>query len=532
MHFNNVGFGAIKNSIVTQLIIVGIVLVVGGGFVRYLLTLDAIQESLLKVVSIHQEALAKEAARDIYNNLDVRKKLLFKLSSLFPLTLLENPSTLSAWLTSKHELNPLFSGALLVLDAKGNVLGGTGEKDGMEAKAYMEDDFIAKAFTQALVIGSPIRGKHPKTFFLPMAVPIKDDTAQVRAILVGLIDYDDPSFFDVIHDGYIGQTGGFLLIDSKKNIFVSSTKKERVLEDAPKPGKNLFHDKVMAGFTGSGLTINIFGVEELAAAEIIPNTDWFVVSRIPTKEAFVMLETIKSKQIQAHLVSIIVIPLLIFFMIVPIFKPLRRSAALADKMSLGEIPLKPLPVGKMDEVGQLTAAFNRLLSMLFKSQEGLKEIAHYDYLTKLPNRLLMIDRLEQALVRCTRNDTHLALLFMDLDGFKAINDSLGHDAGDEALIEVSARFLSVLRESDTLARAGGDEFIIVLSDLSSDASHAENAAHLVANKCKEALKIPLVIKEKTVFLGVSIGIAVGHKGSLIDDLMVEADTKMYENKKK
>ena len=196
------------------------------------------------------------------------------------------------------------------------------------------------------------------------------------------------------------------------------------------------------------------------------------------------------------------------------------------------MPLTPLPIARMDEVGYLTAAFNRLMSMLLASQKELKEIAHYDYLTKLPNRLLMLDRLERALLRCARNDTRLALLFMDLDGFKEINDTLGHDAGDQALVEVAKRFSALIRKSDTLARIGGDEFVILLCDLDSVVASASNAANFVATQCIEALKTPFVFKGNAKILGVSIGMALGDKASTLDAMMVEADTKMYQMKKK
>lgn len=264
----------------------------------------------------------------------------------------------------------------------------------------------------------------------------------------------------------------------------------------------------------------------------VPNTDWFVVSRILTQEAFVMEDTIKKLLIKAHSIGLMVVPILLFTFLFLLFKPLRTSASLADKMSLGKATLKPLPIKRMDEVGHLTAAFNRLMAMLLATQKELKEIAHYDYLTKLPNRFLMVDRLEQALVRCARNHTRLALLFMDLDGFKSINDTLGHSAGDAALVEVAKRFSSLIRANDTLARVGGDEFVILLSDLDGDLSYATNAAHLVASKCMEALKEPLLLQGNVKTLGVSIGIAMGEKGSSIDALMIEADTKMYKTKSK
>lgn len=137
-----------------------------------------------------------------------------------------------------------------------------------------------------------------------------------------------------------------------------------------------------------------------------------------------------------------------------VFRPLLRTAALADRMSRGELPLASLPVLRDDEVGHLTKAFNRLLRRLLDTQNELARMAHHDPLTSLPNRVLLADRMALALARARRNHTRLAVLFMDLDGFKPVNDRFGHEAGDRALIEVARRLDRVVRETDTLARVG------------------------------------------------------------------------------
>lgn len=522
-------FDKIKNSIISRVILFTYMMIIVGGLTRYFLSVNTIHTNLFKIVSIHQEALANEAAKEITHDIDVRKTLLSHIASRMPLGLLESPSQLQRWLGELHDFNPLFSSALLVLNEEGSLIAGTGFELLEGEKAYASDDFFKRAFNQEFVIGTLMFSQRLNEPVLPMAMPIKDALGHVRAIVVGMTYYDT-TFFNRVLNGRIGKTGGFLLIDAKQQMFIAAANKELIRKPTPPKGKNLLHDKALEGFRGSGITTNTDGVEELSAIASIPNTDWFVVSRIQTKEAFVMEDNIKTTLIRAHIISLIIVPTILFLFLFFFFKPLRTSALLANKMSLGEVPLKPLPITRMDEVGYLTVAFNRLMAMLLASQKELKEIAHYDYLTKLPNRYLMVDRLEQALVRCARNNTHVALLFMDLDGFKAINDSLGHSAGDEALVEVAKRFSALIRESDTLARVGGDEFVILLSDLESDVSSATNAAHLVARKCIEALKEPFLFQGNTKILGVSIGMAMGDKESRVDNLMVEADTKMYKAK--
>jgi diguanylate cyclase (GGDEF)-like protein len=231
--------------------------------------------------------------------------------------------------------------------------------------------------------------------------------------------------------------------------------------------------------------------------------------------------------------SVLVVSAFIIFLAIGlrlIFRPLARAARRADLMTSGELPLSPLPIERDDEVGHLTSAFNRLLEKLRSSQAQLAEIAHHDQLTGLPNRRLLSDRIGQTLARSHRNGTALAVLFLDLDGFKPINDQYGHEAGDEALIQVGRRLSMVVREVDTLARVGGDEFVIVISDLDPTAEKATAAASAVAAKCLEAISAPMTIKGEAQTVGASIGIALGDGNSSFDELLSMADNAMYKAK--
>lgn len=152
--------------------------------------------------------------------------------------------------------------------------------------------------------------------------------------------------------------------------------------------------------------------------------------------------------------------------------------------------------------------------------------AYHDVLTNLPNRLLFRDRLGQALLQSRRNGTELAVMFIDLDRFKHVNDTFGHDKGDALLLQVTARLKSCLRKGDTLARQGGDEFTVVLPDL-----HARDDARKVADKFLECLNLPFELGQNTVTISASIGIAVfPHDGETIDELMRRADVAMYHIK--
>ncbi|MDD2698547.1 MAG: diguanylate cyclase [Arcobacteraceae bacterium] len=526
----NKSFQKISNSIITRLILLGITLLVIGGSVRYYFSSDLIHNGLVDVISIHQKALAQEAANSINNEINNRKKLLTRLSLKLSPLIIEQPKILEVMLNNIHEFNPIFSSGLAVLDCNGNVIMGDRKELLFNHPNYMQYDFFTKSLNGEFVIGTPIFEKVSNKLVIPMATPIKDNSGHIYAILVGFTALYEEGFLDVVHNGHIGDKGDFLLIDPKEQIFVLATKKELTLKHTAKPGVNPLHDKNLAGFRGFGVATNAQGIEEFAASASISSTGWFVVSRIPTAEALVMEGKISKILIYAHLTAVLLVSVILFFVLLSLLKPLITAASLADKMSLGELPLEPLPIKRMDEVGHITVAFNRLMSTLLASKKELQEMAHHDNLTKLPNRLMLFDRLEKDLARCSRNNTRIALLFMDLDEFKPINDTLGHEAGDEALIEVAKRFQLAIREVDTLARVGGDEFIIVLGDLDRDLTLATNAACLVANKCLEALNQPLLIKGELKFVKVSIGITLGDKESLINELIAKADNAMYKAK--
>ena len=161
-----------------------------------------------------------------------------------------------------------------------------------------------------------------------------------------------------------------------------------------------------------------------------------------------------------------------------------------------------------------------------ESERKLWQLAHHDALSHLPNRLMLAARLEHALHRAHRHDGHVALLFIDLDRFKNVNDSLGHQAGDELLKEVARRLVSSVHEDDTVARLGGDEFVVLLEDIP-DA----NAALRIAERLLGRLCDSLVIAERTLFVTASIGISLYPEDAETPELLLQhADAAMYRAK--
>jgi len=168
-------------------------------------------------------------------------------------------------------------------------------------------------------------------------------------------------------------------------------------------------------------------------------------------------------------------------------------------------------------------AQNRQLTDLFQQVEHQ---AHYDGLTSLPNRSLLVDRIHQALLLARRNNHMVAVIFVDLDNLKSINDSLGHDFGDEILRTTAERLTGCVRASDTVARQGGDEFVIIISE-----SAAEDFVAPIAGKIREAISRPVMLKGHEITVTCSIGISIFPKdGDDVQTLIKNADVAMYRAK--
>jgi diguanylate cyclase (GGDEF)-like protein/PAS domain S-box-containing protein len=171
------------------------------------------------------------------------------------------------------------------------------------------------------------------------------------------------------------------------------------------------------------------------------------------------------------------------------------------------------------------------ISALKHAEEEVTQLAFYDVLTNLPNRRLLLDRLKHALINSARNRTNGALIFIDLDNFKLLNETLGHDTGDELLRNVASRLLTCLRDGDTVARFGGDEFVVMLDHLDTAIAVANHQVEKVGNKIIQSLNQPYLINSQQLFSSPTLG-ATFFNGAIdkIDDVLKRADIAMYQAK--
>ena len=205
-----------------------------------------------------------------------------------------------------------------------------------------------------------------------------------------------------------------------------------------------------------------------------------------------------------------------------------------DRRKNGEIHPKWLAISNVkDDDGVVTHYIGAHYDISERklAEEKINALAFFDQLTGLPNRTLLLDRLQQAMTASHRSGSFGAVLFIDLDHFKTINDTLGHERGDQLLQQVAQRLSANVREGDSVARLGGDEFVVVLGSLSECADEAASQTETIGEKIRAALSGPYLLRDIEYTSAASLGATLftGHQTSL-DDLLKQADLAMYQSK--
>lgn len=519
----------LASSLVFRVLVLAVAITLLGTTIRFMVLSNTMREGIEELVTSHLASEAAYVAGDIDEKIRLRRQLLETVARQMPRNLLDQPQALASWLAERQTLAPHFSLGMAVMPLSGHgVIAEYPQLVGRSNLDFASAEWFRTASDQAVfAISKPSIGRLAKQGLIIMAAPILDGRGRVVAVIQGVTLLDAPGFLNLIQNHKIGNSGGFLLISPRDKMFVAASMSKMRLQPTPPPGANRLHDRAMAGWRGVGITVNAFGIEEVVAFHDVPSANWFVVARMPTDEAFqsvdVSLDTLVHK---GGAVALIVLALFAIFLFL-LLRPLRKASQQIRQMADGRLPLAPLPVVRNDEVGEMVDGFNYLVSKVRENEERMTQLAHYDALTRLPNRLSFLLRAEQTVALVRRQKGRLALMFIDLDGFKPINDTLGHAAGDLLLRQVAHRLVEGFREADLVARFGGDEFVVLLTETGDEQAVARLAAQLL-----ERLGAPFRIDEQDVLIGASIGIAfMPDDAEDIRTLIAQADAAMYDAKR-
>jgi diguanylate cyclase (GGDEF)-like protein len=370
-------------------------------------------------------------------------------------------------------------------------------------------------------------------YFIIASAPLHD----LGNMLIGVIVFEisaDP-FFSMLQDTTgMGNTGE-TLIGKRINDSVMFLNPLRHDPDAAlkvvKTSRSSALPLVRAasGDTGSGISTDYRGTEVVAAWRYIPSLDWGIVTKIDSAEAFAAARELRTDMLTAGAIALSLGVFISLGLANSMTRPIRELKLGAEQLGKGNLDHR-VTVSSGDEIGSLSKTFNHMaanLKEITESRDQIRHQANHDPLTGLPNRLLLEDRLEQALFEAKREHEILAVMFLDLDGFKLVNDTYGHDVGDFLLKQVAFRLLKSVRQRDTVARLGGDEFVIILHKISDIAN-----IPFIATKFLNAFSEDFLIDGHTIHIGTSIGISLYPRDGDTPDLLMQlSDEAMYAAKK-
>ena len=520
----------LPQSLVFRIVGASLLLIFAVGLVRIFILSNVLEVAINHYVSEQQLALTSYAAQEIDEELLARKSLLLKLADEFPTSLIQNPKALQDWFAKQHIQSPMFRLGLVYVTADGHgvqtdslPLGGRRQLD-----FSGRDWFLAARDKGDFAIGKPVLDDVADEAAVHMAVPIKNASGEFLGVLMGATSLNQHAFLEPINKGNYGKPNNFLLISPKDKIIVLDSAREIALKPAPLPGVEPLYDRAATGWRGSGITATRFGFQRWETYVSVPTANWVLVGRVSSTQIFAGFQHALVIFLWLNVLGLILTASFVGWLLWWLLRPLKSMTNRMHLMAEGKIPLGKLSIVHKDEVGRVMQSFNLLVDQLLITQERLTHLAQHDPLTQLPNRRLFLEDLAHSCALALRQSNPLALLFIDLDRFKCINDSYGHGVGDQMLKQVADRLNEGVRKSDRVARLGGDEFVVVLMDCKG----RENLA-AVARKWVVKLSEPYVVEGIEMHIGVSIGIGVfPDHASDIETLIALTDAAMYGAKRR
>jgi diguanylate cyclase (GGDEF)-like protein len=332
---------------------------------------------------------------------------------------------------------------------------------------------------------------------------------------------------------YIVDSSGKVITSTNAEIEVSS-----VFPALSEP-QRFFADFSRREKTGNAIYSNrdgdelIIGYASTDKVGVNTTLGWTVVATAPLNEATEAIADVKFSLSVLVVVIGVVAMLLVVFYLSELRRILREVIKVASSISSGDYSKRLILPGKSTVLYVLAVAFNdmvetvgRSIRELVQREDTILYQAHYDHLTGVPNRLLILDRLSQLISEAARDQNLVGVLFLDIDNFKKVNDTLGHYHGDEVLVEICSRLNNAVREGDSVGRLGGDEFVVLLRDM-------ENAldAKVIADNILCGVRESFKIDGRELHLTVSIGISIyPDNGTDSSQLLHHADSAMYHSK--
>jgi diguanylate cyclase (GGDEF)-like protein len=490
---------------------------IGAGGVSLLIA----ENELHNVIARQELALLTGAAVFIDNDLDGQRQLLKSLGEEInargvPL------DQLQAVLETHETLRDNFFN-VNAFDLSGNLVASLSDRSAKRINIAERKYFQDTLRLQEGVISAPFKSALSGRPVVVITHPLRDAHGKLTGIVLGAIDLLRPAFSAQL-DALRGGADGYLFIVASNGVTVHHPDKARILDKGDDgPGSLLEATLRTPEGWEDGLLDD--GVPVLLVHKRLRQVDWTIALSYPTRSAFASMQSVRLRALLGATVLTACAGLFGWAMTKQLLRPLSRLHRHVEDISAGRASIAVFDVDRRDEFGHLSRAFYGLSQRRAQAEDELHRLATTDVLTGLNNRRMFDAFLPQALARAARSGQPVALAILDIDHFKDINDTLGHAAGDQVLVEFARRLAASVRAADTVARLAGDEFVIVFEQLSSSAEVDQ-----LGNRILETMQPPFVLGTEQRVVRTSIGIAVALSGDAcasVDDVMRAADQALY-----
>ncbi|MBS4098999.1 MAG: EAL domain-containing protein [Sulfuricella sp.] len=366
---------------------------------------QTLRRDMKALLSSQQYTAVSDIAEGINYGIEIRLDSLKLIADAIPRDWKKNGETLKRYLSERRAIYKLMEFGLVVLRDDGACLADFPVHAGRQGTNYAERDF----FREVLATGKPAFSKPhvSRTWGLPaivIAVPIKDEAGNIAGVLAGSMMISKNDVFHDIAMPKNDSVGGILVVAPRDRLFITATDKSRILQAIPQDGANRMLDRYLAGFEGSGITVNSRGVEELTSSKRVPSTGWLVIGDMPTEKAFAPILALQRDIYREAALASLLIALLIWLFVHRLLAPLSRAAAMLSDMTGSNTPFRAIPINGSTEIRQLLESFNQLQARILSQQENLhqEQVFSETLIDSLPGLFARLDR-EQRLVDWNTN---------------------------------------------------------------------------------------------------------------------------------
>lgn len=479
-----------------------------------------IAETELRDVIARQElSLLTGAAAFIDNDLHNKRQLLRALGEEIndrglPLTEIQD------MLEAHETLRDTFFN-VNAFDLSGNMVASLRDRNAKRINIADRPYFQQTLQQQEGLISAPIKSALSGQPVVVITQPLRDADGKLIGIVLGAIDLLRPSFSAQL-DALRASAGGYLFIVDGNGVTVHHPDKTRILEKADDAPGTLLEATLR---TPEGWEDGLLddGEPVLLVHQHLREVDWTVALSYPMRSAFAAMQSVRLRALLGATVLTACAGLFGWAITKKLLRPLSRLHEHVEDISAGRADIAVFDVARRDEFGDLSRAFYGLSQRRAQAEQELHHLATTDVLTGINNRRMFDAFLPQALARADRSGQPVALAILDIDHFKDINDTLGHAAGDQVLIEFARRLAATVRSTDTVARLAGDEFVIIFEQLS-----CGTEIDALGRRILDAMRAPFVLDTTQRVVGTSIGIAIAHgTDDSAEEVMRAADQALY-----